>query len=281
MKNHFELSENMQRIIQQALNEDIGSGDITTNSIVPQQAVMRGEIIAKQAGIISGLTIAQTVYHLLDADVKFEALVDEGASVDDKQKLANVYGSARILLTAERTALNFVGRMSGISTLTHQFVKAVAGTNTKILDTRKTVPGLREFDKLAVRLGGGMNHRVGLYDMILIKDNHIDFAGSLKEAVNRARAAKSGLEIEVETRTLDDVAVALELGVERILLDNMSCDMMKQAVVMTAGRAKLEASGNITLENVRDVALTGVDYISTGALTHSVKVFDVSFDYLK
>jgi len=165
--------------------------------------------------------------------------------------------------------------------MTHQFVQAVAGTKAKILDTRKTAPGLREFDKLAVRLGGGVNHRIGLYDMILIKDNHIDFAGSLEQAVQSARVAETGLKIEVETRTLQDVQIALGLGVERILLDNMDCDMMREAVKMTGGRALLEASGNVTLNNVRQVAETGVDFISIGALTHSVVVFDISFDFLE
>jgi nicotinate-nucleotide pyrophosphorylase (carboxylating) len=183
-------------------------------------------------------------------------------------------------LTAERTALNFLGRMSGIATLTRQFVEAVAGTKAVILDTRKTAPGLRMVDKLAVLRGGGQNHRIGLYDMILIKDNHIDFAGSITEAVTRARAADSGLEIEVEARSLDHVREALALGVERILLDNMSLEMMREAVQITAGRAKLEASGNVSLETVRAIAETGVDYISSGALTHSAKVFDVSLDFL-
>ena len=171
--------------------------------------------------------------------------------------------------------------MSGIATLTQQFVQAVAGTQAVILDTRKTAPGLRMVDKLAVARGGGQNHRIGLYDMILIKDNHIDFAGSLEEAVRRARAANNGLEIEVEARTLEHVEAALKLGVERILLDNMSIQMMTEAVHMTNGRAKLEASGNVSLETVRSIAETGVDYISIGALTHSAKVFDVSFDYVR
>ncbi|MRR10582.1 carboxylating nicotinate-nucleotide diphosphorylase, partial [bacterium] len=171
-------------------------------------------------------------------------------------------------------------RMSGIATLTRRFVEAVAGTKAVILDTRKTVPGLRLLDKLAVRRGGGQNHRIGLYDMILIKDNHIDFAGSLAEAVKRARFAGSGLQVEVEARTLEHVREALALDVDRILLDNMSLEMMTEAVRLNAGKAKLEASGNVTLETVRGIAETGVDFISSGALTHSPKVFDVSFDYL-
>jgi len=184
-------------------------------------------------------------------------------------------GKARPILAAERTALNFLGRMSGIATLTRRFVDAVAGTGAVILDTRKTAPGLRYVDKLAVRRGGGQNHRMGLYDMILIKDNHIDFAGSLAEAVRRARSAHTNLPIEVETRTLEEVQAALALGVERILLDNMSLSEMRAAVRLAAGRARLEASGNVTLEGVRAIAETGVDYISIGALTHSAKVFDV------
>jgi nicotinate-nucleotide pyrophosphorylase (carboxylating) len=184
-------------------------------------------------------------------------------------------------LTGERTALNFLGRMSGIATLTRQFVDAVAGTKAVILDTRKTAPGLRATDKLAVLRGGGQNHRIGLYDMILIKDNHIDFAGGIEEAVRRARASANGIQIEVEARSVNDVKVALGLGVERILLDNMSNEMMKEAVQITNGRAKLETSGNVTLETVRKIAETGVDYISSGALTHSAKVFDVSLQWIK
>ncbi len=274
------LSPEILAKIRDALAEDIGDGDVTTNSIVSCDAVMRGQIIAKQDGIIAGLDVAHAAYRLLDDQIEFETYVGEGSPVKNRQVLAHVSGHARALLTGERTALNFLGRMSGIATLTHQFVSAVAATRAVILDTRKTAPGLRVFDKLAVLRGGGQNHRIGLYDMILIKDNHIDFAGSLEEAVRRARAAESGLEIEVEARTLEDVSRALELGVQRILLDNMSSDMMRRAVMMTAGRAKLEASGNITLDNVRQAAETGVDFISIGALTHSPKVFDVSFLYL-
>jgi len=273
------LSEEILSCIQDALDEDIGAGDVTTDSIVPVEAVMRGQIIAKQAGVVAGLDVAAGVYSLLDEKVSFVAQVAEGVQVDNRQVLALVSGPARALLTGERTALNFLGRISGIASLTRQFVEAVAGTQAVILDTRKTAPGLRALDKLAVRRGGGQNHRVGLYDMILIKDNHIDFAGSLPEAVRRARQAHSNLEIEVETRNLADVASALGQGVERILLDNMSPEMMRQAVELNAGRAKLEASGNVTLANVRQVAETGVDYISVGALTHSAVVFDVSFKY--
>lgn len=267
--------------IQQALKEDIGSGDVTTNSIVPREATMSGHILAKQAGVIAGLDVAGATFSLLDRRVKFTPRVGEGARVENRQILAYLSGPARALLTGERTALNFLGRMSGIATLTRQFVEAVAGTKAIILDTRKTVPGLRLLDKLAVRRGGGQNHRIGLYDMILIKDNHIDFAGSLAEAVRRAQAVHSGLQVEVEARTLEDVRAALDLGVQRILLDNMSLEMLTKAVQMTTGRATLEASGNVNLDNVRAVAETGVDYISIGALTHSAKVFDVNLDWLQ
>ncbi len=265
--------------VQRALDEDIGPGDATTNSVIPAQATMSGQIIAKQAGIVAGLDVAQLALQLLDKSVAFRALVSEGEQVTNRQVLAKVAGSARALLTGERTALNFLGRMSGIATLTRQFVDAVAGTSAIILDTRKTAPGLRAVDKLAVKRGGGQNHRIGLYDMILIKDNHIDFAGSLGEAVRRARAAAGSLEIEVEARTLEDVQAALSLDVKRILLDNMTPEMMGQAVTMNGGRAKLEASGNVTLNNIRAVAESGVDFISIGALTHSAPNFDVSLDW--
>ncbi|HPP62688.1 MAG TPA: carboxylating nicotinate-nucleotide diphosphorylase [Anaerolineales bacterium] len=267
--------------IQRALAEDIGAGDATTLSIVPPDATMRGQIIAKQDGIIAGLDVARAAYELLDSAVEFSPQLADGSRVTRAGLLALVSGRTSSLLTAERTALNFLGRMSGIATLTRQFVDAVAGTRAVILDTRKTAPGLRAVDKLAVKLGGGGNHRIGLYDMILIKDNHIDYAGGIEEAVRRAKAARSGLPIEVEARTMNDVRVALSLGVERILLDNMSVEMMAEAVRLTNGRAKLEASGNVTLETVRRIAETGVDFISVGALTHSAKVFDVSFDYIK
>jgi nicotinate-nucleotide pyrophosphorylase (carboxylating) len=266
--------------IKRALDEDIGTGDATTNSIVPAEATMRGQITAKQDGVIAGLDVAQATYQLLDSDVVFAAQIADGSRVTRGLVLALVSGRTRCLLTAERTALNFLGRISGIATLTRQFVDAVAGTRAVILDTRKTAPGLRVVDKLAVLRGGGQNHRIGLYDMILIKDNHIDFAGGIEEAVRRARASHSGLPIEVEARTVDDVRIALGLGVERILLDNMSIQQMTEAVKLTNGRAKLEASGNVSLETVRKIAETGVDFISAGALTHSAKVFDVSFDYL-
>ena len=266
--------------IRRALDEDIGNGDVTTDSIVPANASLRGRIIAKQTGVIAGLTIAAAVFRELDERITFTPHVEDGAKVDTKTVVAEVVGPARALLTGERTALNFLGRMSGIATLTRQFVEAVSTTRAAILDTRKTAPGLRLTDKLAVRIGGGQNHRTGLFDMVLIKDNHIDFAGSISAAVTRVRESHTNLEIEVEARTLEHVREALALEVERILLDNMSPETMREAVQICGGRAKLEASGNVSLENVLEVARTGVDYISVGALTHSPKVFDVSLEFV-
>jgi nicotinate-nucleotide pyrophosphorylase (carboxylating) len=265
--------------IERALSEDIGTGDVTTDSIIPADAAMTGRIIAKRGGVIAGLDVAMAVYATVDPTTEFSASHDEGGRVLAGMPVASVAGAARALLKAERTALNFLGRMSGIATLTRQFVEAVAGTRAVILDTRKTAPGLRAVDKLAVVRGGGRNHRLGLYDMMLIKDNHIDFAGGIREAVRRARLGNSGVALEIEARTLADVSLALELGVRRILLDNMSPEEMSAAVGMAAGGAELEASGNIDLESVRRIAETGVDYISVGALTHSASVLDVSFDY--
>jgi nicotinate-nucleotide pyrophosphorylase (carboxylating) len=267
--------------ITRALNEDIGSGDATSESIIPPEATMHGNIIAKQHGIVAGLDVSIAVCAQVDPAIICTPVITEGSLVTPGTLVATFTGPARSLLTAERTILNFMGRMSGVATLTHQFVQAVAGTHAVILDTRKTAPGLRMLDKLAVARGGGQNHRIGLYDMILIKDNHIDFAGSITEAVTRARSAHRGLEIEVEARTLDDVAEALALRVERILLDNMTLETMRQAVTLNAGRAKLEASGNVTLETVRSIAETGVDYISSGALTHSAPVFDLSLKFAR
>lgn len=267
--------------IRRALAEDVGSGDATTNSIVPTSANAKVQIVAKQSGVIAGLDIARAVFLQLDEQIAFTPQVEDGSAVSQGQVIVEVYGSARALLTGERTALNFLGRMSGIATLTRQFVEAVAGTRAVILDTRKTAPGLRMIDKLAVKLGGGQNHRHGLFDMVLIKDNHIDYAGSLREAVRRVRDSGMNLEIEVEARSIKEVKEALEMKVERILLDNMTLATMREAVELNAGVAKLEASGNVTLATVRQIAETGVDYISIGALTHSPQTFDVSLTWVR
>jgi nicotinate-nucleotide pyrophosphorylase (carboxylating) len=274
-----DLPSDISQCIRRALEEDIGSGDVTTDSIVPAGASLRGRIVAKQNGVVAGLAVAEEVFRTLHQSITFNAQVEDGSRVAKGVVLVDVAGPARALLTGERTALNFLGRMSGIATLTRQFVDAVAATNATILDTRKTAPGLRTLDKLAVQLGGGQNHRTGLFDMVLIKDNHIDFAGSITAAVERVRSSGTTLSIEVETRTLENVREALGLGVERILLDNMTPETMREAVNLAGGRAKLEASGNVTLENVLEVAQTGVDYISVGALTHSPRVFDMSLEW--
>lgn len=274
------LPVDISQSIRRALDEDIGNGDVTTDTIVPANASLRGRIIAKQTGVVAGLMIAEAVFRELDERITLTPQITDGAKVDTKTIVADVVGPARALLTGERTALNFLGRMSGIATLTRRFVDAVSSTRAVILDTRKTAPGLRLTDKLAVRIGGGQNHRTGLFDMVLIKDNHIDFAGSITAAVTRVRESRTNLEIEVETRTLAHVREALALEVERILLDNMSLELMREAVQLTNGRAKLEASGNVSLENVLEVARTGVDFISVGALTHSPKVFDVSLEFV-
>ena len=270
------LSDEITDCIRRALAEDIGTGDVTTDSIVPANAQVEALIKAKQNGVVAGLDVAAAVFHSLDETVRLSANVSEGSTVESGTVVATISGAARTVLTGERTALNFMGRMSGIATLTRQFVDLIDGTSAKILDTRKTAPGLRAVDKLAVRRGGGHNHRFGLYDMILIKDNHIDHAGSIARAVELARAAGEQLEIEVETRTLENVKDAIALGVSRILLDNMSVEMMRKAVEETRGRAILEASGNVTLASVRQIAETGVDFISVGELTHSARVFDFS-----
>jgi len=272
----MELSDDIIASIRGALSEDMGSGDVTTNSIVTSAASASAQVLAKQDGILSGLSVAQQVFLMLSCDMRFNSTLSDGVQVVGGQTLLELTGPTRAILSGERTALNFLGRMSGIATLTRLVVDAVAGTKAKILDTRKTAPGLRGIDKLAVRHGGGGNHRFGLYDMVLIKNNHIDYSGSLTEAVRRARAGANNLEIEIEARTAEEMDEALTLGVERILLDNMSLDELRHAVALCAGRAELEASGNVSLDNVRAIAETGVDFISVGALTHSAKAFDVS-----
>lgn len=290
---HFRLSEETSEFvaslglgneivgcIRRALDEDIGSGDVTTTGIVSPEASAVARIVAKQDGVLSGLVVAEAVFLLLSSKMRFNSTLSDGAQVVRGQTLLELTGPAGAILTGERTALNFLARMSGIATLTRNFVDSVAGTEAVILDTRKTAPGLRALDKLAVKHGGGENHRFGLYDMVLIKNNHIDYAGSLSRAVDLARAGAHNLEIEIEARSIKEVQEALTLGVERILLDNMSLDELRQAVALCAGRAKLEASGNVSLESVRAIAETGVDFISVGALTHSAKAFDASLRWI-
>jgi nicotinate-nucleotide pyrophosphorylase (carboxylating) len=277
---HEILRTEVMPIIERALAEDIGDGDVTTLCALPPDAVQRGRLVAKEAGVIAGLEVTRWVFSLLDERVKCLAHVAEGDWVQAGTVIGEVAGPARALLSGERVALNFLQRMSGIATLTRRFVDAVRGTSTVILDTRKTVPGLRVLDKWAVRLGGGQNHRSGLYDMVLIKDNHIAAVGNIAEAVARVRACdERGRAIEVEVKELTELRQALELSVDRIMLDNMSLATMREAVRIAAGRVPLEASGNVSLENVAEVAATGVDYISVGKLTHSVRALDISLDF--
>jgi nicotinate-nucleotide pyrophosphorylase (carboxylating) len=256
------------------------TGDVTSSATLPEDLVYNGRFLAKAPGIIAGLQVAELVFKQVDERIIFTPLMAEGTAVFPGDIIAAISGprGPRSLLTAERTALNFMQRMSGIATLTRRFVDAVAGTRAVILDTRKTAPGLRAIDKLAVRLGGGQNHRAGLYDMVLIKDNHIAAAGGITTAVARARAAAHKLPIEVEVKNLNELAEVLPLNVDRIMLDNMSLAEMKEAVEIVNGRCPLEASGNVTLETVAAIAATGVDYISSGALTHSVTALDISLD---
>ncbi|MGA9347747.1 MAG: carboxylating nicotinate-nucleotide diphosphorylase [Anaerolineae bacterium] len=268
-----------EEIVRRALEEDIGSGDVTTLWIVSPKAQLCGRFLAKEAGVVAGLAVAGLVFELLDPEVHFRPLMEDGTAVRSGDVVAEVEGPGRAVLSGERTALNFLQRMSGIATLTHRHVEAVAGTGAVILDTRKTAPGLRLLDKWAVRLGGGQNHRMGLYDMVLIKDNHIAAAGGITEAMGRVqREPARELAIEVEVKNLDELEEALALGVDRIMLDNMDLATMHQAVEIAAGRVELEASGGVTLETVAAIAATGVDYISVGALTHSVRALDISLE---
>lgn len=272
------LEQGMAERIRAALDEDIGDGDVTTLSIVAANALGQGRLIAKAAGVVAGLAVARMAFQLVDERVCFEPLVEEGAQVRPGDLLAAVNGPTRALLSGERTALNFLQRMSGVATLTRRFVDGVAGTGTVILDTRKTTPGLRAFDKWAVRLGGGQNHRFGLFDMALIKENHILAAGGIGAAVARVRAAdERGRPIEVEVTNLDELREALALGVDRIMLDNMGLDEMREAVRIAQGATPLEASGGASLETAAAIAATGVDFISVGKPTHSFESLDISF----
>ena len=265
----------LDRVIEAALIEDVGSGDITTIGIVPRDARCRGQLLVQEQGVVCGIDVARAVFAALDPGVTFATLAADGDSISGGTAVAEFEGPARAILTGERTALNLLGRLSGIATLTRRYVDAVEGTAATILDTRKTTPGLRALEKYAVRSGGGSNHRFGLDDAILIKENHIRLAGGIAPAV---AALRNGRPIEVEAETLAEVAEALEANVARILLDNMAPTTVADAVALVAGRAKLEASGGITLQNVRAFAETGVDFISIGALTHSARSLDVSLE---
>ena len=260
-----------------ALAEDIGPGDITSALTIPPGAQATGEMLAKQDGVLAGIEVAGACFHYLQEQVSWEPLVKDGAEFRRGGVLARVTGDARALLAAERCALNFVQRLSGIATLTHSFVAQIAGTKARIVDTRKTTPGLRVLEKAAVLAGGGSNHRYALYDGILLKDNHIAVAGGVIPAIEAARrGAPHTLKVEVEAATLEQVREALTAGADVIMLDNMDCATMREAVALIGGRAVVEASGNVSLDTVREIAETGVDLISVGKLTHSSPATDIS-----
>jgi len=266
-------------IVARALAEDIGSGDITTAATVAPDAECRAEIVAKAEGVIAGLGVARLVFGMLDPQIEFHEVVADGGRVSEGTTVARLSGNTRALLAAERTALNFLQRMSGIASLTAEYVEAVDGTEARVIDTRKTAPGLRLLDKYAVRMGGGRNHRVGLFDGVLIKDNHLRAAGGVGEAVRRARKAAHHLvKVEVEVQTLEEVEEGVAAGADVILLDNMDLDDVRRAVDFVSGRCEIEVSGGVTLETVRALAECGVDYISAGSLTHSALALDLSLE---
>ncbi len=268
-------------IVRRALAEDIGTGDMTTLLTVPEGAVAMGSLLAKQAGVVAGLPVAAQVFAQVDPALAIEFTAEEGQYVEAGETLMAVRGAARSILTAERVALNFLQRLSGIATKTSRFVALVEGNKARIVDTRKTTPGLRALEKYAVRVGGGFNHRFGLYDAILIKDNHIQAAGGITPAVQAAYAqAPHTMTVTVECDTLEQVEEAIAAGVDIVLLDNMSLDMLRQAVELVDGQAASEASGGVNEETVTAIAQTGVDIISVGALTHSAVALDISLDLI-
>ena len=266
-------------LLEIALREDIGTGDITADSVVPADVMAVGTILSKSDGIVAGLNVAGEIFRMLDPGIRFERLVSDGEQVHPGQNIATAEGPARPILTAERTVLNFMQRLSGIATMTSEYVRAASVYHATIIDTRKTTPGWRALEKYAVRVGGGRNHRFGLYDAVLIKDNHIAAVGGIAEAVARARERiPHTMKIEVEVEDMDQVREAIEAGADIIMPDNMDTDMMAQAVNLIDGRALVEASGGIRLEDIPAVAATGVDLISIGALTHSAMPLDISMD---
>jgi nicotinate-nucleotide pyrophosphorylase (carboxylating) len=276
------MTENFNHLIASWFAEDIGDGDHTTLSSIPETAVGKSQLIIKEDGILAGVEIARRIFHAFDPELKMTVFIPDGSAVKVGDIAFVVEGKVHSLLQTERLMLNIMQRMSGVATRTHQYVKALEGTGTRVLDTRKTTPGLRLLEKEAVRIGGGVNHRIGLYDMILLKDNHVDFAGGIKNAIARAReylqAKGKNLQIEIEVRNFDELSQVLEVGgVDRIMLDNFSPEDTRKAVEIIDGRYEIESSGGITLDNLRTYAECGVDYISVGALTHSVKSLDMSF----
>ena len=276
------MKMNMDHLILMALKEDISSEDITTNSVMREYKKGTAQLICKQDGIIAGLPVFERTFHLIDEKTEVKFYAKDGNSVKKGEILAEVTGDIRVILSGERTALNFLQRMSGIATYTNNVVKLLEGSNIKLLDTRKTTPNMRIFEKYAVKIGGGNNHRYNLSDGILLKDNHIGAAGGVKNAIKMAKEyAPFVRKIEVEAENLQMMKEALEAGADIIMLDNMTPEMMKEAVKMAEGKAVTECSGNITKENIKNVIETGVDYISSGALTHSAPILDVSLKNLR
>jgi nicotinate-nucleotide pyrophosphorylase (carboxylating) len=273
-----DVMQSAEALVRMAIAEDIRMGDVTSRSIVPPGQRHRAIMVAKADGVMAGIPIAKMVFAHIDPAIKFQHKVDDGAPVKAGKILVHLEGPAIGLLAGERTALNFLQHLSGIATLTAAFVHAVAGTGAVILDTRKTTPGFRLLEKYSVRMGGGQNHRIGLYDMGLIKDNHIAAAGSIALAVRRVRGMEPNIPVEVEVTNLDQLREALVLPVDRIMLDNMDVTTMREAVRLTAGRVGLEASGSVSLETVAEIAATGVNFISIGALTHSAPALDISME---
>ncbi len=278
-------NSSFDNFIENALNEDIGDGDHTSRACIPADAIGKAQLLIKEEGVLAGVDVAVRIFRRLDPEVKIDIYKKDGDLVTPPGIAFVVEGKVLALLKAERLVLNIMQRMSGIATTTRHYVNRLNGLKTKILDTRKTTPGMRMLEKAAVKTGGGENHRFGLYDMILIKDNHVDFAGDIHSAISRTREyldrTGRNLDIEIEARNLDDVATILEVGgIRRIMLDNFSLENTRKAVTMIAGRFETESSGGITFENIRDYAECGVDYISVGALTHHIKSLDLSFKAL-
>ena len=279
--NHITMTLQMDQLILSALQEDISSEDVTTNAVMREAVQGEVDLICKQDGIIAGLDVFERTFKLLDKDTRVEFFCQDGDAVQNGQLMAKVYGDIRVLLSGERVALNYLQRMSGIATYTHNMVQLFEGTSTKLLDTRKTTPNMRIFEKYAVRVGGGHNHRYNLSDGVHLKDNHIGAAGSVTKAVQMAKEyAPFVRKIEVEVETLDMVKEAVEAGADIIMLDNMTVEEMREAIRIIDGRAETECSGNVTKENVERLTALGVDYISSGALTHSAPILDISLKNL-
>ena len=278
----YSVDELNDRLIDLAFAEDIGDGDHTTLCCIPEEAAGRSHLLIKEEGILAGVRVAKEVFHRFDPAMTVEVLLDDGAHVRPGDVAMVVTGKVRSLLQTERLMLNIMQRMSGIATMTHKYVERLEGTHTRVLDTRKTTPGMRMMEKEAVRIGGGVNHRIGLFDMILLKDNHVDFAGGIDAALDRCHSYLKGkgldLKIEIEVRSFDEIRqVMAHGGVDRIMFDNFSVDDTREAVAMIGGKYETESSGGITFDTIRDYAECGVDFISVGALTHSVKGLDMSF----